>query len=162
MSSHPPESPLPQTPSSSHMSLLVNRDEEHLRLLGLYHFVAAAVQAVILVLFVIVPLLSGPAYYRAQGMAVPANSEVFQQVLLLNLILRTLFTAMLAMNGWWVRQKKYWWTCVMLSVLECSGLVLLRDTLGMMLGLSAIWVLRRESVKEVFRMGRGPKPHQRG
>src|SRR5688572_31276181 len=54
------------------------RSEEHLRLLGNYHLLVASLNALGLVLFVLLPLIVGPAYIEAIGGTVgdpPERSE---------------------------------------------------------------------------------------
>lgn len=135
---------------------LVNRDEEHVRLLAGYHLVIAGFHGVALFLFVLLPLLIGPAFYRALGTPQPPNPLLWQQLLLVNLLIRGLLTFLIALNGWSLKRRRYWLTCVLLSVLECSALILLHDPLSFLLGISAVLVLRRPGVKAMFRQTASP------
>jgi hypothetical protein len=130
--------------------LLVSRDEEHVRLLAGYHLVIAGFHTVALILFVLLPLLIGPAFYRALGAPPPPNPLLWQQMLLVNLLVRGLLTFLIALNGWSLKRRRHWLTCVLLSIFECSALILLHDPLSFLLGVSAILVLRRPGVKEMF------------
>lgn len=126
---------------------MVNRDEEHLKLLGLYHFVVAGFNLLALILFVIVPLLMGPAYMQSlTGTLPPGGAAAVQQQLIGGLIVGGLLTFILAMNGWSLRRHENWMSCIIMSCIQCLSI-----PLGMILGISAILVLRRPSVKELFR-----------
>jgi hypothetical protein len=133
----------------------VNRDEEHLRLLALYHRVVAGIHSVALLVFVVLPLIIGPAYYHSAANPLPVNPKLMQQLLLVSLIVRGLIIIMIALNGWFLQQKRHWLTCVILSILECGAIVLLHEPSGLLLGVSAILVLRRESVKALYKAAVG-------
>lgn len=126
----------------SHTSVLVNKDEEHLRLLGIYHLLMAALNTVGLVLFTLLPLLIGPSYFTM--MQLPPSPP---ERLMLGLFFLGLISAVYAFNGWSLKHKRHWLSCVILSCIEC----LTSLPLGMILGVSAVLVLRRPSVRELFR-----------
>jgi hypothetical protein len=130
--------------------IMVDRDEEHLRLLGNYHLLIAGINAVGLLLFVILPLLLGPSFYAALGMPMPDSEGAMQQRLLAGLFIGGLMTLVYAMNGLSLKGKRNRISCMILSVVECLNI-----PMGMILGISAILVLRRESVKTLFA---GPHP----
>ena len=75
---------------------------------------------------------------------------MLQQLLLVHLMIRGLITLIIALNGWSLKRRQHWLTCILLSILECSALILLRDPLSFLLGISAILTLRRSSVKTLF------------
>lgn len=129
-------------------SMMVDRDDEHLRLLGLYHLIVAGINVLGLVVFIILPLLMGPSYLAAMGAQV-GSAEDLQRKLMVGLILGGLMTFLYAMNGISLRGKRNRISCIIMSVVEC-----LNFPLGMLLGISAIVVLRRESVKAKFAAGK--------
>lgn len=127
---------------TSHSSIMVNRDEEHLKLLGLFHLIIAGLNALAIIIFVLVPLLMGPSFFSAvQIPPVPPEKLIF------GLLLGILIVAVYAFNGWSLRNKKYRISCMILSCIEC----ITNLPYGMILGLSAIFVLRRESTAELFK-----------
>jgi hypothetical protein len=129
---------------------MVNRDEEHLNLLALYHWVVAAIMALILFVFVLLPLVLGPGYLAALHVAVPAGGKQAMQLRLISgLLVGGMATLVFALNGWSLKKRQYYICCIILSCIECLSI-----PLGMILGVSAILVLRRESVKAMFHHNR--------
>lgn len=131
--------------------VMVDRDEEHLKLLGIYHFVVAGLLLLTVIMFVIVPLLVGPGNLGAQ--LPPGGVAAVQQQLIIGLIVGGLLTFVFAMNGWSLRRHENLITCMILSCLECLTIVLgfSLGGFGLILGISAVLVLRRPSVKELFK-----------
>jgi hypothetical protein len=140
--------------SHSHVNpavgVLVNRDEEHVRLLSGYHWLAVILHGFELLVFVVLPLCIGPSFYAAMGTPAPPPT-VLQQLLLVNLLLRGTLTLLIAFNAWLLQRRRNWVSCLILSILECSALVLMRDPLSLILGVSTVLVLRRDSAKALFR-----------
>jgi hypothetical protein len=126
----------------SHTSALINRDEEHLRLLGNYHLLMAGLTALVLVLFTLLPLLVGPAFFTFLGLPPSPPEKLVFSLLLLGII-----SAIYGFNGWSLRNRQHRVSCIILSCIEC----LTSLPYGMIMGISAILVLRRESVRELFR-----------
>jgi amino acid transporter len=126
----------------SQPSALVNRDEEHLRLLGNYHLLMAGLTMVALVLFTLLPLLMGPAFFAF--LRLPPNPP---EKLMFGLLVLGIVSAVYAFNGWSLRNKQHRISCIILSCIEC----LTSLPYGMIMGISAILVLRRESVRELFK-----------
>lgn len=123
-------------------SALVNRDEEHLRLLSNYHLLMAGLTLLALVLFTLLPLLVGPAFFAY--LRVPPSPP---EKLMFGLLSLGIVSAIYAFNGWSLRNKQHRLSCIILSCIEC----LTNLPYGMILGISAILVLRRESVRELFK-----------
>jgi hypothetical protein len=127
--------------------ILINRDEEHLRLLGLYHLVVAGINAVVLLVFFIVPLLLGPGFLSGMNVPVPPGGKAaLQEHLIKGMLVMGLVTLILALNGWSIQKRQHYISCLILSCIECLSV-----PVGMILGVSSILVLRRESVREMFR-----------
>lgn len=123
-----------------HASALVNRDEEHLRLLSGYHLLFAGILTVILLVFTLLPLLLGSAYFQALKLQPTPPDK-----LITALIIGALYTTVVALNGWSLKKQRHRISCIILSCIECLNI-----PFGMILGISAILVLRRESVRELF------------
>lgn len=130
--------------------VFVNRDEEHVRLLSGYHWLAVILHGFELLVFVVLPLCIGPSFYAAMGTPAPPPA-VLQQLLLVNLLLRGTLTLLIAFNAWLLQRRRNWLSCLIISILECSALVLMRDPLSLILGVSTVLVLRRDSAKALFR-----------
>lgn len=127
--------------------ILINRDEEHLRLLGLYHLVVAGINAVVLIVFFVLPLLLGPDFLAGLNVPVPPGGKAaLQEHLIKGLLMVGLVTVILALNGWSIKKRQHYISCLILSCIECLSV-----PVGMILGVSSILVLRRESVREIFR-----------
>lgn len=127
-------------------SIMVNRDEEHLNLLAQYHLVVAAISALVLLVFVLLPLLLGPGYLAALHINLPAEGRPGMQMRLVSgLLVGGTATAIFALNGWSLKKRQYYICSMILSCIECLSI-----PLGMILGVSAILVLRRESVRAMF------------
>lgn len=127
-------------------SFLVDRNVEHLRLLTIYHFVVAILVAGLWVVFYILPLVIGPTYYQFLHLPVTLSAEALRVQLLGGLVVYGAQIAVLGLNGRCLQQRKHWISCVVLSCIEC----LCAPPLGLLLGVSAVLVLRRESVKILF------------
>jgi hypothetical protein len=124
----------------------VDRDEEHLRLLGIYHFVVCGINLFALLVLVLLPLMIGPAYYEALRMPIPPTGMVgVQERLVAALLVGGLQTLIYGLNGWSLKNHHNRISCIVMSVIECLSI-----PLGLLLGISAILVLRRDSVKELF------------
>jgi hypothetical protein len=126
--------------------IMVNRDEEHLKLLAIYHFVVAGFTMLALIGFVIIPLVLGPAALKLGVSAPVRETSEMQRQLLGGLLLGGLLSFVLAMNGWSLKKREYWVSCIILSCIECLSI-----PVGLILGVSAILVLRRDSVKALFK-----------
>lgn len=130
------------TPHGYHQQnsrVMVDRDVEHLRLLGVFHFVVGGLCLVILVFLVLLPLLLGPSYSNG------VNSHKSAAQLVGDLIVGGLLTLILMLNGWSLKNHHNRISCMVMSIFECLSI-----PLGTILGVSAILVLRRESVKQLF------------
>jgi hypothetical protein len=126
----------------SSSDIRVNRDEEHLRLLARYHWLVCILYFVMLILTVIIPLWKDQLSLQH----VSTNGAL----LLGRLIFLSLYVLFSGMNAWCLQRHKAWLACCILSIYECTSIVLILDPLGIILGISAILKLRSDSVKEIF------------
>lgn len=136
-----PHGPGEQGPERLPGDRWIDRDVEHLRLLGMYHLIIAGINAVMLLLFVLVPLVVGPSYYETMGLPAPPPEQ-----LLAGLLVGGGMLLVIALNGWSLLRRRNRVSCLILSVIEC----LFSMPVGLIMGISAIVVLRRESVKVLF------------
>ncbi len=121
---------------------LVDRNDEHLRLLGLYHGLITAGFLLLVLLMYALPLLIGPRYYQVVVLFKPLTPQLLLAGLLLSLIQVTV----MGLNAWCLFRRKNRLSCMVLSCAECLCL----PPLGFILGLSAVLVLRREAVAVLF------------
>jgi hypothetical protein len=134
--------------SSPQPHFLVDRNLEHLRLLGIYHLIIASVVALLGVFLYGVPLVMGAALSPVFP-GLPTWSPGVSRIQLgAGLLVMLLQVGVLGLNGWFLRTRKNWLSCVILSCVECLCAV----PLGLLLGISAVLVLRRESVQTIFSM----------
>lgn len=126
--------------------VMVDRDVEHLRLLGIFHFVVGGFNLLVLVFFVLAPLLMGPSYYSTLGIPLPSGGLMaMQERLVAALIIGGLQTLIYGLNGWSLKNHHNRISCIIMSVIECVSI-----PIGLILGVSAILVLRRDTVKDLF------------
>jgi hypothetical protein len=126
--------------------VLVDRDEEQLRLLAIFHFAVGGLNLLALVLFVLAPLVMGAGYYAMLRVPLPLGSMAEMQPRLINaLIIGGSQILIFGLNGWFLKKHQNRISCMILSVVECLSI-----PLGLILGVSAILVLRRDSTKALF------------
>ncbi len=133
---------------------LVDRNLEHLRLLAIYHLIIAAAVVLLGIFLYGLPLVMGaalPLVFPGLPTWSPGVSRIQLGASLLVILVQV---AVLGLNGWCLRNRKHWLSCVILSCIEC----LCALPLGLLLGISAVLVLRRESVKTIFSMQNGKLP----
>jgi hypothetical protein len=129
----------------------MNQDEEHLRLLAIFHYVVAGLTA----LFSMFPLLHlalglfvifSPRSFQEHGNPPPAFIGwffvVFASVfILLGLTLATF----ILINGRCIAKRRHYTFCQVIACVEC-----LLMPFGTILGVFTLIVLSRESVKPLF------------
>ncbi len=128
--------------SSKPLAQLVDRNDEHLRLLGVYHGLITAGFLLLVLLMYALPLLIGPRYYQVMVLFKP----LAPQLLLAGLLLGLIQVSVMGLNGWCLFRRKNRLSCMVLSCAECLCL----PPLGFILGLSAVLVLRRDAVAALF------------
>ena len=131
---------------------LINRDEEHLRLLAIFHFVCAGFAALVacipiihlvlgLVLLLLAPQIFGPG--KAQppaflGLIFVLFASVF-------ILIGWTFAVLLAWAGRCLARRKHHTYCFVMACVAC-----LFQPFGAVLGVFTIIVLLRPSVKLLF------------
>jgi hypothetical protein len=129
----------------------MNQDEEHLRLLAIFHYVVAGLTAV----FSMIPLLHlalglfllfSPKSFQDHGNPPPAFIGWFFVLLASAFILFGLTVATLILiNGRCIAKRKRYTFCQVVACVEC-----LLMPFGTILGVFTLIVLSRESVKSLF------------
>lgn len=130
---------------------LINRDEEHLRLLTIFHFVCAAMAA----LFACIPifhLVFGLVMLLAPDVFGPAKDQPPRFIGLFLVAFASAFilagwtfAALLAWAGRCLSRRKNYLFCLVMAGVAC-----LLMPFGTVLGVFTIIVLTRPSVKELF------------
>lgn len=124
---------------------LLPQDEQHLRWLVKGHLALAGLAAGLWLLGFVLPLAIGPGYFKWLHIAASHKSLEFQ--LVKGLFILGGQTAILGLNAWLFQQRKHWLSCAILSCVECIAL----PPLGLILGVCAVLVLRREAVHALFK-----------
>jgi hypothetical protein len=141
--------------SSTQPHFLVDRNLEHLRLLGIYHRVIAFAVALLGIFLYGLPLVMGAPLFSLLFPWLPTLSPGVSSIQLgKGLLVMLVQVTVLGLNGWWLQNRKNWLSCVILSCIEC----LCSFPLGLLLGISAVLVLRRESVHAIFSMEKNKLP----
>jgi hypothetical protein len=133
----------------------MNRDEEHLKLLSIFHYVVAGCAAlfalfpVIYLIFGLVMLLA-PASFAGNGSPPPAFvGWIFIIMGSVFIILGWTFAAFVFTAGRFLARRKHYTFCLVMAGVECLFM-----PFGTVLGVFSILVLIRETVKPLF----APRP----
>ena len=128
----------------------MNQEEEHLQLLGIFHFVVAAF-AGLFSLFPIVHLLVGIGM-TAFSITEPKDTFPIALVGIIFIIFATLwialgltFTTCLLFSGRYLKRKKHYKFCLVMAGVECIFM-----PFGTVLGVFTIIFLTKENVKKMF------------
>jgi hypothetical protein len=138
----------------------MRNDEEHLRLLTLFHYVLAGVCA----FFACIPLihvglghfmiLSPESWADAKGGGPPAfMGWIFFLVGAVIVGLGWAYAACVLLAGRCLAKRKHWLFCIIIGGVECMYM-----PFGTVLGVFTIMVLTRESVKARFQETAAPTP----
>ena len=129
----------------------MNQDEEHLKLLSVFHYVVGGITA-LFALFPIFHLVFGlimilaPAIFEDGGDAAPAFiGWIFVIIGGMFITLGWTMAALILATGRFLARKRHYLFCLTIAGLEC---VLM--PFGTVLGVFTIIVLVRESVKRLF------------
>lgn len=138
-------------------SLTMKQDEDHLRLLSIFHYVVAGMAA-LFSLFPIIHLIFGlfillaPETLDSKGERPPAFLGwlfvVFPAVIM---FIGWIFAAFVFAAGRFLAQRKHYLFCLVTAGVECIFM-----PLGTALGVFTIIVLTREPVKQLFNAGPAP------
>lgn len=131
----------------------MNRDEEHLKLLSIFHYVLAGCAALIALfptLYVVIGLvmLLGMAGANGNGGGPPPPAFVAWILIVIGCVFVCLgwtFAAFVAAAGRFLARRKHLTFCLVMAGVECLFM-----PFGTVLGVFTITVLTRESVKPLF------------
>ena len=137
----------------------MKQDEEHLRLLSIFHYVVAALAA-LGALFPVIYFIVGLIIVFARdkfpdhGQAPPVVLGWLLAIFALMLItFGWIFAALLATTGRFLAQRRHYTFCLFMAGLECIFM-----PFGTVLGVLTIVVLVRESVRSLFGAPSPPPP----
>jgi hypothetical protein len=131
----------------------MNQDEEHLRLLSIFHYVCAGLAAMF-ACFPVIHLFVGLVLLLNPGFSNPQNNQLHPErfvgllfiVLALALILLGwAFAACIAYAGRCLGQRKHYTYCIVMAGIACMFM-----PFGTILGVFTIMVLVRPTVKPLF------------
>jgi hypothetical protein len=129
----------------------MNHDEEHLRLLSIFHYVVAGCAA-LFALFPILYLVLGlimvlaPASFAGNGQPPPAfMGWIFIIMGVVFIILGWTFAGLVFAAGRFLARRKHYTFCLVMAAVECLFM-----PFGTVLGVFTIITLIREPVKPLF------------
>jgi hypothetical protein len=129
----------------------MNRDEEHLKLLSIFHYVVAGCAA-LFALFPIIYLIFGlfmvlaPASFSGNGQPPPAFMGWFFFIMGGGFVtLGWTFAGLVFAAGRFLARRKHYTFCLVMGGVECLFM-----PFGTVLGVFSIIVLIREPVKQLF------------
>jgi hypothetical protein len=129
----------------------VNKDEEHLKLLSIFHYIIGGL-AGLFALFPVIHLVIGlvfilaPEVFESKGEAPPAFvGWLFVIFAGLFIITGWVFAAFVIATGRFLARRRHRLFCLVIAGIECAFI-----PFGTILGVFTIIVLMRESVKELF------------
>jgi len=136
----------------------MNRDEEHLRLLSIFHYILGALGALFFSLFPVIHLTFGlmlifaPHIFEPQGDPPPAFlGWIFVIPAALMMALGWTLAGCMIATGRFLARRTHYLFCLVVAAIESTFM-----PLGTVLGVFTIIVLTRESVKELFEANRRP------
>lgn len=131
----------------------MNQDQEHLDLLGIFHYVVAALAA-LFSCFPLIHLVLGFSMMSG-GLGEPSDSDTrlfglfFVAFASIFILLGWTFAVCTALAGRYLRKRTHYMFCLVMAGVECIFV-----PFGTVLGVFTIIVLQRPSVKHLF--GRAP------
>lgn len=134
----------------------MNQDEEHLKLLSIFHYVVAGFAA-FFALFPIVYVIAGlfvmfsPAHYRGTAQPPPQDfvGLVFIIVGGVMMAFGLAFAGAIFAAGRFLARRKHHTFCLVVACIECLFM-----PFGTVLGIFSIVILVREPIKQLFIPGR--------
>ncbi len=130
----------------------MTQDEQHLRILSIFHYVAAGLAA-LFALFPVFHLIFGllfiliPHAFEGQGGPPPPTflGWIFVIPAALIILCGWAFAALVAVTGYFLGQRRHHLFCLVMAGVECVFF-----PFGTAVGVFSIIVLTRESVQEMF------------
>ncbi len=132
----------------------MTRDEDHLRLLSVFHYVVSGI-AGLFALFPVLHLVMGLVFILApekmQGQGPPLPGFFGWMFVIMALVFITIgltFAACVFATGRFLARRRHYLFCLVMAGVECVFM-----PFGTVLGVFAIVVLTRETVKGLFNSG---------
>ncbi len=135
----------------------MNQDQEHLKLLSIFHYVVAGCAAffsLFSLIYIILGLCMVLAPEEFAGSRQPPPAVIGWFFFLFGALMMAFgltFAALVFMTGRFMARRKFHTFCVVVACIECLFM-----PFGTVLGIFSILVLMRESVKELFKPERLP------
>jgi hypothetical protein len=130
----------------------MTRDEEHLRLLSIFHYVVAGLAALFALfpifhlIFGLVMIFAPDKMFHGKEESVPALIGWFFVIIAATFItLGWIFAAFVLTTGRFLARRKHHTFCLVMAAVECMFM-----PFGTVLGVFTIIVLMREPVKQLF------------
>ena len=129
----------------------MTQDEEHLRLLSIFHYVVGglaglfALFPIIHLIFGLVMIFGPDKFQGKEGPPVALMGWFFVIFAAVFIILGWTFAAFVLTAGRFLTQRKHYMFCVVMAAIECIFL-----PFGTVLGVFTIIVLMRDPVKQLF------------
>ncbi len=146
-------------PDSGKMSTQHHQDLEHLRLLSIFHYIAAAVLGCLSCLPVFhltigIVMIVAPQHVTSSGGAPPPEflGWIFAVFAGVFMLLGWSFAVCLFLGGLFLARRKRYLFCLVVAGIAC-----LWTPIGTVLGVFTIIVLMRPAVKQLFRTGSRPE-----
>ncbi len=138
----------------------MGQDEEHLRLLSIFHYIVGGL-AGLFALFPIVHLILGLVFILAPEAFAPEGEEpppaflgwFFVVFAASFILLGWIFAVCVIVTGRFLARHRHWLFCLVMGAIECLFM-----PFGTVLGVFTIVVLMRESTKELFSARPGIQP----
>src|SRR6266849_3723467 len=128
----------------------MDQDLEHLRLLAIFHYVVAALGALVSLIPVIhlvigVAIVTGRLPEPKSGAVPAAIGWLFITIAIVFISCGLAFATCLAAAGRFLARRKHYMYCLVMAALACALM-----PFGTVLGVFTIIVLQRDSVKRLF------------
>jgi len=129
----------------------MNQDEQHLKLLSIFHYVLAGIAALI-ALFPVIHLVLGIMMVTIPGHHGPGTPEpefvgwIFIGFAILFILFGLTFSGFVFVTGRFLSRRRHHTFCLVMAGVEC-----LLIPYGTILGVLTIIVLMRDSVKALFK-----------
>lgn len=140
------------------------KNDEHLKLLSIFHFVVAGLAFLgmaflVFHYFLMSTIFMNPDFWKSQKNATPPPKELFQYFIYFYIFFGAWMMASGVLNvlsGFFLRQRTHRMFSLIVGGLNC-----LHIPLGTILGIFTILILSRDSVRQAYEAAAGPKPTDR-